>query len=129
MENKLHIFLICPVRNATEEQKQRMAKYIAYVESLGAVIHYPERDTEQDDPTGGSMICKVNRRAIYDSDEVHIFWDSKSQGSLFDLGMAFALCKPIKIVNIDELERTDGKSFTNVVYNWSVIGPGKINDV
>lgn len=120
-KNKLvgkSIFLICPVRNATESQKQRMEQYIKDLELAGAKVHYPARDTNQVDETG-FRICSDNCDAVHWSDEVHIFWDKNSTGSLFDLGVAFAYKKPVKIVNIDEIEKTDGKSFTNMILEWN----------
>ena len=35
------------------------------------------------------------------ADEVHVIWDGRSVGTVFDFGMAFALRKPIKIVYIE----------------------------
>ena len=39
-----------------------------------------------------------NRELIEKSDEVHVIWDCRSNGTIFDLGMCFALRKPIKII-------------------------------
>lgn len=116
----MKVFLICPVRNATDEQRASMENYIQSLEDNGIEVYYPARDTEQNDNIG-FRICTDNRTAIKNSDEVHIFWDKNSQGSLFDLGMAFALEKPLKIVNIDEVEITPTKSFTNMIVEWQSI--------
>lgn len=113
------IFLICPVRNATEKQREIIADYIAYREKTGYVVHYPARDTDQDDPIG-YRICQDNRKAIEAADEVHVFWDDKSTGTLFDLGMAFSLKKRLVIVNNDDLVFTNGKSFANMISRWEV---------
>ena len=111
----MKIFLICPVRNASDAQRMAMATFINRAEALdGHKVYYPARDTDQNDPIG-YRICADNRHAIENADLVAVFFDKKSQGSLFDLGMAFALRKPIKIVNLADLERTDGKSFTNMM--------------
>lgn len=53
------------------------------------------------------------------SEEIHIFWDKNSTGSLFDLGMAFASGKTLKIVNLEDVLPTDGKNFTNMIRYWS----------
>jgi len=87
-------------------------EYIQSLEKAGVKIHYPPRDTNQDD-TIGVNICEENLKAISESNEVHIFWSGKSKGSLFDFGMAFALRKPIKLVN--KIKPTIGKSFNNVL--------------
>jgi hypothetical protein len=55
-------------------------------------------------------------KAIKEADAVAIFWDGKSQGSLFDMGMAFAMKKSIVIVSIPE--PTEHKSFQNMIMEW-----------
>lgn len=114
----MKIFLICPVRNATDEQNNKMNKYITALEVNGDEVYYPTRDTNQRDNIGFG-ICSDNKMAIFNADEIHIFWDKDSKGSLFDLGMAFAFEKPLKIVNFDDLEFTTTKSFTNMIKYWS----------
>lgn len=113
------VFLICPVRNASEEQKTRMQEYIINLENQGIKVYYPARDTDQNDKIG-FRICTDNKNAIIEADEVHIFWDKNSQGSLFDIGITFALNKKIIIVNIDEVEQTEGKSFSNMIREWAI---------
>ncbi|HSV94553.1 MAG TPA: hypothetical protein VLH94_01045 [Spirochaetia bacterium] len=115
---KYDVFLICPVREASWDQKFKMEAYIAGLESLGKKVYYPARDTNQVDDNG-YRICEDNRRAIFYSREVHIFFDPGSKGSLFDLGIAFALDKSLTIVNLEDLEPTPGKSFTNMIMAWS----------
>lgn len=110
-------FLICPVRNATESQRQQMDTWIAQKESDGDAVYYPARDTNQNDSIG-YRICRDNRHALASADKIAIFWDKTSQGSLFDLGMAFALEKPIEIINVDEIEPTESKSFSNMMIEW-----------
>ena len=113
------VFLICPVRNATPDQKAEMQSYIDGLEAQGKKVYYPARDTNQNDIVGW-QICGDNRWAIKHSKEVHIFYDPASTGSLFDLGMAFATHKYLKLVNIDKVEATDGtKSFNNLIRYWN----------
>lgn len=112
------VFLICPVRDANPIQKEKMESYISDLENNNVSVHYPARDTNQNDSVG-FRICTDNKNAIINADEVHIFWDKTSQGSLFDLGIAFALNKKLKIVNIEELEVTKTKSFSNMIKAWS----------
>lgn len=113
------IFLICPVRTATGDQKERIKSYIDKLIAEGKTVYYPARDTQQDDPTGGYNICWDNKVAILLSDEVHIFWDKNSIGSIFDLGMAFALNKELVIVNSEDVELVGDKSFAHVIQYWS----------
>lgn len=111
------IFLICPVRDANEEEKRFLEDYISNLEQEGHKVHYPPRDTNQNDPIGYN-ICRENRQAILDADEVHIYFTPKSKGTLFDIGMAFMMEKPIVFINKHEVLRTEHKSFQNVLYEW-----------
>jgi len=113
------IFLICPVRNATEEQKLHMMQYIKALEDDGDFVHYPARDTKQEDETGGWNICTQNKNAIMWADEVHIFWDDKSTGSLFDLGVAFGARKKLIVANPESINLSNTKSFHNFINYWN----------
>lgn len=108
-------FIICPVRNATEQQKQEMADIITAIEHLGHSVYYPARDTNQEDETG-YRICTDNKNAIRDADIVLVYYDKNSSGTLFDLGVAFALDKEIVILN--EVEDGHGKSFSRMIQDW-----------
>ena len=51
-----------------------------------------------DDYSGDELtICNRNRLMIEWADEIHVFWDQRSMGTVFDFGMAFALRKKIVI--------------------------------
>lgn len=116
----MKIFLICPVRNASDEQITKMNQYIVTLERRGHTVFYPARDNPHEHTDSvGYTICSVNVNAIKNSDEIHIFWDSKSRGSLFDLGAAFALDKKLVIANSCEVETTDNKSFANMIMSWN----------
>ncbi|MBT3691294.1 hypothetical protein HOG16_03575 [Candidatus Woesearchaeota archaeon] len=114
------IFLICPVRNITDEENQFLQNYISELESGNNKVHYPPRDTDQEDPIGYD-ICSENREAISAADEVHIYWNPGSSGSGFDLGMAFMEHKPIKLINKDKIPKTSHKSFENVLHKLDEI--------
>lgn len=113
----MKIFLICPVRNLTDEFKEKLERYVRVREGLHEdEVHYPPRDTDQVDPTG-LRICTDNLTAMYFADEVHIAWDEKSEGCLFDLGIAFALKKKITPVPfLFPTETKTGKSFPNMIW-------------
>jgi nucleoside 2-deoxyribosyltransferase len=106
-------FLICPVRGHSADETKATVENL---EKQGWSIYWPPRDTNQDDPTGLN-ICKQNRQAVESADRVFVTWDGKSQGCLFDLGMAFAARKPVTIVSLPPY--TDGKSFQNMVRKWA----------
>lgn len=106
-------FLICPVRGKPPKEYEAIVETL---ESDGFAVHWPPRDTNQDDPTG-LRICRDNAAAIGRADVVHVIWDGKSQGCLFDLGVAFALRK--QIIPIELPEATLEKSFQNMVREWA----------
>jgi nucleoside 2-deoxyribosyltransferase len=112
--------LICPVRNASEEQIKKLRDYKLKLQSEGHTVYYPTDNNpyELTDKIG-YKICVENTRAIREADEIHLFWDANSRGSLFDLGSAFALNKPLTIVNPESVEPTENKSFANMISEWS----------
>jgi len=67
------VFLICPVRGVTQAEQIELADYVRTLEDNGCRVHYPPRDTNQDDPVG-DRICRQNRDAILAADEVHVYW-------------------------------------------------------
>jgi nucleoside 2-deoxyribosyltransferase len=107
----MRMFLICPVRGVNPVTQADIVRKLEEKYE----VHWPPRDTDQNDETG-LRICRDNCRAICDADVVGIIWDGKSQGSLFDLGMAFALRKPLLVIDIPT--RTEGKSFQNMMMAW-----------
>lgn len=106
-------FLICPVTGHDSDETRAI---VADLESQGWAVHWPPRDTDQQDGTG-VRICTDNLAAIRSADCVHVVWDGKSQGCLFDLGMAFALGK--SVIPLSLPEQTEGKSFQNMVWDWA----------
>lgn len=108
-------FLICPVRGHEQGETEEIVKKL---EDEGWQVHWPPRDTEQDDPTG-LHICAINRNAIEIADVVHVIWNGESQGCLFDLGMAFMAHKKIIVLSLPP--ETKGKSFQNMIRQWEFI--------
>lgn len=117
---KKKIFLICPVRKATKEELEIMQKYVGNLEKQGHKVHWPARgDTVQEGDPIGLRICTDNAKAIIWADEIHVWWNETSQGSLFDLGMSF-ICyilgsKKIILANPEDIQPTEKKSFNNVL--------------
>lgn len=110
------VFLICPVRHSSPDEMERISAWVTSMEETGHRVHWPARDTRQDDPIG-VRICMDNADAIRLADTVFVWYSPTSQGSLFDLGVAFGQKKTILLANRRETEahRTDGKSFVNVL--------------
>ena len=73
-------------------------------------------DTDQD--ALGIEICHQNARAISKANEVHIFYNSKSQGTHFDMGVAFALLKKIVVVKNEGFG--EGKSYPRMLEEWEL---------
>jgi nucleoside 2-deoxyribosyltransferase len=110
----MKIFIICSVRGVDESYRKMLESYCKELEQKGNEVHLPHRNTYQNNTEIG--ICGQNRDAIKWSNEVHVFYNSLSQGTHFDLGMAFALNKPIKV--IENESETQNKSFSNMIRQW-----------
>lgn len=66
----------------------------------GHIVKIPAfDDTPNLDDLG---LCKHNREIIEWADQIHIIWDNRSVGTVFDFGMTFALRKPIKMVYLED---------------------------
>ena len=113
----MNYFAIRPVRNITEEFSKKVNESLLNFINAGNTVYDPIRDTDQKDPVG-IRICKDNRTAIENADAIIFMWDGKSTGCLFDLGIAFALRKPIIIPDYFILQKTDHKSFQNMIIAW-----------
>jgi len=98
----------------TSEEKEFLDNYVADLESNGHEVHYAPRDVDQSDPHGIKILSE-HRDKMKITEEVHIYWKPKSQGSKFDFGMAFILDKPIKLINRAEIKPTPHKSFENAL--------------
>ena len=110
----MKIHLICPVRGVTKEQQQEIDEYVAQLEKEGHTVHNPKYAVDQDDETGFN-ICEGHYQSMIVADRVDIFWDVNSKGSHFDLGMAFAIGMPVKVVKLYTPD-TEGKSYVKVMY-------------
>ena len=115
-ENK--IFLICPVRNATPEQRQWIEDFTKRKYDEGFTIHAPHLHTRQKDLFGGYAICKQNAEATASSQEIDIYYDQSSTGSVFDLGVAYALHKPLRLLNEESITFNENDMIDMVVKNW-----------
>jgi len=85
----------------------------------GHEVYVPGVQTKQD--TDEFTIASANRAAMSKADEVRIIWDGTSHGVIFDLGMAFAMKKPLK------LEYVIPKSMRGLMERLSGSAPKRIN--
>lgn len=111
----MNIFLICSVRGADDGLLARQSAYVDALEKAGHRVHYPPRDTDQ--AATGLEICTQNAGAIAAADEVHIFFNPNSTGSHFDMGVTFALGKPIVIADCPP--PGPGKSYARMLHEWA----------
>lgn len=74
----------------------RAIEYGRKLEELGNEIYVPILDTDQ--TASVSEILRNNLNGVKWADEVHVIWDLSSQGTIFDMGCAYALGKPIFIL-------------------------------
>jgi nucleoside 2-deoxyribosyltransferase len=109
----MNVYLISPVRG---KDARAYADVVEKLEAEGNTVYWPARDTDQSDVTG-YRICENNTAAIQRADVVYVIWDGKSEGCLFDLGVAFALRK--RIVPVDIPAPTPTKSFQNMISEWA----------
>ena len=114
----MKIYIICPVRNVTEEQQKEIDDYVKQLEIDGHIVHNPKYAVDQNDSTG-FQICLGHYQFMKDCDAVHIFWDKDSSGSHFDFGMAFALGKDITLVKSYKPD-SEGKSYLKTICQTEV---------
>ena len=95
----------------TTSYQEKMLAHKNNLESGGHKVNIPAFDNKPDlDELG---VCEYNRRLIEESDEVHMFWDQRSVGTVFDFGMVFALRKPFKIIYMEK------KTFRGVMEKYA----------
>lgn len=112
------IFIICTVRNATQQYLDKLYAYVENLETEGHEVHLPPRDTKQEDETGGYVICRTNMAGMMWADEVHVSYNEKSTGTHFDLGMAFMAHKKIHVFDGPEIDESVPKSFPKMMRHW-----------
>jgi nucleoside 2-deoxyribosyltransferase len=109
------VFIICSVRGASEEYRAKLESYVSELERKNIEVHLPHRDSNQ--KARVIEICEENADAIRNADEVHIFYSSSSQGTHFDMGVAFAYNKRLIVVE-NEIYR-EGKNFSGMIEEWA----------
>lgn len=80
------------------------------LEDEGHTVRVPAFDSHADlDDLG---VCKYNRDLIEWADEIHMIWDRRSTGTIFDFGMTFMARKPLVI------EYLEPKTFEGVMQKY-----------
>ncbi len=111
------IYLICPVRNRSSQDKEFADGYVSGLEAAGNTVHYPPRDVDQSDDGIGHGISDAHRAFMRSCDEVHVVWDGESVGSHFDFGMAFMLqaFRDVPIILANPIVKTSRRSYGNML--------------
>ena len=78
MQDKFDVYMLCPVRKATDAEKEFLRAYKEKLENEGLRVHYAA-DTPQEDVTGGYRICNDHCDEIFSSRTAHVFWNPKNQ--------------------------------------------------
>lgn len=88
----------------------RIILHKEYLELEGYEVLVPAFD---DHPEFDELqVCEHNRDLIEEADEVHLIWDQRSSGVIFDFGMLFALRKNFKIIYLEP------KTFSGVMKRY-----------
>lgn len=76
-----------------------------HIVKIPAFDHHPELDD--------LGVCEHNRSLIEWADEIHLIWDRRSTGTIFDFGMCFMARKPLVI------EYLEPKTFEGVMTKYA----------
>lgn len=118
MQRNKTAYIVCPVRRLTDTERTEVLSYVAALEAKGYQVRCPFRDTDQNGD--GLSIVEAHEADIMWADEIHIWWNPASEGSLWDVAQArmarhFQLEKRIVLINAKDVRPTAEKSYTNVV--------------
>jgi len=110
--NRKQAFIICPVANASQNQKNRIDDVILDFANKGYKVYYPARDTNQSPfeneiYTGGYNINCKNAIAISNSQIILIFYDRQSRGLFFDLGVLYSHMMNNSSINVTVINNED----------------------
>ena len=76
----------------------QMYEHKAEMEKRGHQVQMPTFDNQADTELG---LMGENKIKIQWADQVHLLWDGRSPGTIIDIGMIFALAKPLKIIYLE----------------------------
>jgi nucleoside 2-deoxyribosyltransferase len=97
----MKIFII-----GSSQYKDKMLDHAHKMEAEGHRVYFPALDDVMFNST--LEILQTNKKRMQGADEVHLFYDGRSQGTLIDFGMAIALDKPLRIIYINDKSIVDG---------------------
>ena len=98
----------------TTSYKEKMLAHKTALEVLSHEAHEVRIPAFDDHPDLDDLgVCKYNLDLIRDADEIHIFWDQRSVGTVFDFGMCFALKKKVRVIYMEQ------KTFRGVMEKYA----------
>lgn len=114
-------YLICPVRKRTHNEQRHLEQWVCEREAVGDKVYFPGRDTGIEElPENGMLITEKNLERMEWCEIVDLWYEVSSQGSSFDLGLAFSM--DIKIYfpwrNQVEWAAEDGDGFACMLLEW-----------
>lgn len=95
---------------ASTQYEDKILNHAAKMQSEGHNVLIPAFDDHKD--FDELDVCRYNQGLIEKADEVHILWDNRSVGVVFNFGMAFALKKPVKLIYLES------KTFAGVMKKY-----------
>jgi hypothetical protein len=95
----------------SSQYKDKFLEVKKRLEGESHVVRIPAFDDHKDlDDLG---VCKYNRDLIEWADEIHLIWDRRSTGTIFDFGMCFMARKTLVI------EYLEPKTFEGVMIKYA----------
>lgn len=92
------------------QYRSKIENHKNHLESEGHIVRIPAFDDHPD--MNELQVCSYNREAILWADEIHVIWDQRSSGVIFDFGMVFMAQKPAKVIYIEK------KTFKNLMVQY-----------
>ncbi|MCX6705047.1 MAG: hypothetical protein NT162_01775 [Candidatus Woesebacteria bacterium] len=118
------VYVLSPVRKATDEQKAVVDKYAELLRDQKFEVVNPRLDVLQADATGYNIVMAeldFLHRIALEGGRVDIFWNlggKPSEGSRVDVGMAMALGLELKLVGVfNEKEPTGPQAAYRIIQN------------
>jgi hypothetical protein len=108
------VYVLSPVRQATDEQKAVIDKYAELLRDQKVEVVNPRLDVIQDDHTGYNIVMtELNflHRIALEGGRVDVFWNlggKLSEGSRVDIGMAKALRLELNLVDVFNEDKPTG---------------------
>lgn len=82
----------------------KMIEYAGDLQEKGFEVSLPVFDKDTNDI---KYLIGENKKRIIAADEVHLFWDGRSPGTIIDIGITIGLGQPLKIIFLEEKSISD----------------------